>query len=90
MIFRNGWTNGEKFGFIKSSEIRNSAGLKRDIEVIDGIQNVLPSGIYQQLQSEFSTLIDAYKKSELISDLGLGIFSLSLRLFSIPLEMAMK
>ncbi len=38
----------------------------------------------RQFQSEFSTLADGYKKNELISDAGIGIYSLS----SIPSDKA--
>jgi len=78
------WLNSEKFGFVKKSRIKNINSTKVTIEYLDGIQNILPYGIYQQFQTEFSTLVDGYKKSELITDLGIGVFSLS----SIPSDKA--
>jgi hypothetical protein len=84
IIFQYSWTCSEKYGFVKTSRIFNQADSKREIEILDGIQNIMPSGIYQKLQSEFSTLIDGYKKSELIDEHGLGVFSLS----SIPSDRA--
>ena len=82
--FQYSWTTSEKYGFIKTSKIFNEANSKKEIEILDGIQNILPSGVSQQLQSEFSTLIDGYKKCELIPEHGLGIYSLS----SIPSDRA--
>jgi hypothetical protein len=82
--FQYSWTCSEKYGFIKTSKIFNEAKIKREVEVLDGIQNILPSGVTHQLQNEFSTLIDGYKKSELISKYILGVFSLS----SIPSDRA--
>lgn len=78
------WTCSEKFGFIKTSKILNESNSKIEVEILDGIQNILPSGVSHKLQNEFSTLIDGYKKSELISKYGVGVFSLS----SIPSDRA--
>ena len=82
--FQYSWTCSEKYGFIKTSRIFNEANSKKEIEILDGIQNILPSGVSQQLQSGFSTLIDGYKKNELIAEHGVGVFSLS----SIPSDKA--
>lgn len=84
LVFKYGWTTSNKYGFVKFSEITNSADQEKEIEILDGIQNVLPSGINQQLQTEYSTLVDGYKKNELIEKIGLGVFSLS----SIPSDLA--
>lgn len=78
------WLNSEKYGFVKKSKITNNSSSEVKVEYLDGIQNILPYGIYQQFQTEFSTLTDGYKKNELISDLGIGVFSLS----SIPSDKA--
>lgn len=83
--FQYSWTCSEKYGFVKTSKIFNEAKIKREVEVLDGIQNILPSGVSHQLQNEFSTLIDGYKKNELISKYGLGVYSLS----SIPSDRAL-
>lgn len=82
--FQYSWTSSEKYGFIKTSKILNDSNSKREVEILDGIQNILPSGVSHKLQNEFSTLIDGYKKSELIAKCGLGVFSLS----SIPSDRA--
>ncbi len=83
--FQYSWTCSEKFGFVKTAKIFNESSTKKEIEVLDGIQNILPSGVSQKLQSGFSTLIDGYKKNELISKYGLGVYSLS----SIPSDRAL-
>jgi hypothetical protein len=41
---------------------------------LDGLQNIIPSGVGEDIQSSKSNLVDAYKKSELLPDVGLGIF----------------
>lgn len=82
--FQYSWTCSEKYGFVKTSKILNEAKSKKKIEILDGIQNISPSGVLQKLQSGFSTLVDGYKKCELIAEYGLGVFSLS----SIPSDSA--
>ncbi len=84
LIFKYGWTTSNKYGFVKFSEVTNSTDQEKEIEILDGIQNILPSGINQQIQTEYSTLVDGYKKNELIENIGLGVFSLS----SIPSDLA--
>lgn len=78
------WSCSEKFGFVKSTQIINESEEKVKVEILDGIQNILPSGVSYKLQNEFSTLVDGYKKNELDKKSGIGIFSLS----SIPSDKA--
>ena len=47
------------------------------IEMLDGIQNIIPYGVNSDLQFIRSNLVDAYKKSELEAEVGLGIYALS-------------
>lgn len=82
--FQYSWTCSEKYGFIKTSKIFNDSKSERKIEILDGIQNILPSGVTYKLQNEYSTLIDGYKKNELIPETGIGVYSLS----SIPSDRA--
>jgi hypothetical protein len=84
LTFSYSWLNSEKYGFIKKSVLTNNNSSINDIEVLDGIQNILPFGIDQKFQNEYSTLADGYKRSELIKEFGIGIFSLS----SIPSDKA--
>jgi hypothetical protein len=84
LSFRYGWYNSEKFGFIKKSSITNLNNSSTTIEILDGIQNVLPYGVDYGFQNEYSNLLDAYKKSELVEGSTLGLFILS----SIPIDRA--
>ena len=78
------WCNSERFGFVKKSQIRNERPEAVTIQVLDGIQNILPYGVDRAMQSERSTLLDAYKKNELEAEIGLGIYSLSSLLVDKP------
>jgi hypothetical protein len=84
VTFRYAWFNSEKYGFIKRSQIVNHSKGSVKIKILDGIQNLLPSGLNRRFQLEYSTLVDGYKKNELQTDSGLGLFILS----SIPVDRA--
>ena len=80
--FQYGWYNSEKFGWIRKSSIHNQSKTTVKIEIIDGIRNIIPYGIDYAFQNEYSNLLDAYKKNELLKESGLGLFMLS----SIPID----
>lgn len=75
--FRYQWNSSNKFGFIKKSTLTNLAPDDIKVSVLDGLQNIMPYGISADLQNNTSCLADAYKRSELIKDTGIGIFALS-------------
>jgi hypothetical protein len=82
--FKYSWANSEKFGFIRKASLMNQGSGTIRVEVLDGIRNILPYGLDSAFQNEFSNLLDAYKKNELLAKSGLAIFSLS----SIPVDRA--
>jgi len=75
--FRYSWQFSEKYGFSKQSSIINLSHSTIHLEVLDGLQNLLPYGVTSGMQNEKSNLINAYKKNELDLQSGLGLFSLS-------------
>jgi hypothetical protein len=74
MTFRYAWMNSNEFGWIKKSELNNDTKQVIEVELIDGLQNILPYGTNRLAQNVFSTLVDAYKKTELIEEAGLALF----------------
>ncbi|MCF8359204.1 MAG: hypothetical protein K9H26_10620 [Prolixibacteraceae bacterium] len=83
LTFRYSWGNSEKFGWVRESSLHNNGGPCR-IKIADGLQNILPWGINRNMQDTKSTLVDAYKKSELLNGTSLALFRLS----SIPVDKA--
>jgi hypothetical protein len=77
LVFRTAWRTGDRFGFIKSSWLHNQGDNACHVELLDGLQNILPFGATSQLQNTLSNLLDAYKRNELEPANGLGIFALS-------------
>lgn len=77
LTFRYQWSSSNLFGFVKTSELINNSDSDYSITFLDGIQNILPFGVSSDLQATTSNLVDAYKRSELHQESGLGIFALS-------------
>ena len=84
LSFTYRWSSSDKYGFVKTSEVINHNPSSVKIEVLDGLQNVLPAGVVSDLQSQSSNLVDAYKRNELDQNTGLGIFALS----AVPVDKA--
>ncbi|MCB2413308.1 hypothetical protein LGT39_10680 [Demequina sp. TTPB684] len=84
LSFRYSWANSEAYGFVRRSELRNLSDRKVSVELLDGIRNVLPSGVSRRFQLEFSTLVDGYKRTETAEDTDIALFRLS----SIPVDTA--
>ena len=57
--------------------MKNTSGNDYEITLLDGIQNIMPFGVPSDLQRSTSNLVDAYKRSELEPESGMGIFALS-------------
>ncbi|WP_291380017.1 hypothetical protein [Demequina sp.] len=84
LVFRYSWANSDAYGFVRQSQLRNTSDAPVSVEILDGIRNVLPSGVSRRFQLEFSTLVDGYKRTETAEDTDLALFRLS----SIPVDTA--
>lgn len=77
LTFNYQWNSSNNFGFVKKSQIINHSQNDYSIVFLDGIQNIMPHGVSSDLQTATSNLVDGYKRSEIDSKSGLGIFALS-------------
>lgn len=77
LAYRYAWRTSDLFGFVKTSWLRNFSKSKCQVELLDGIQNILPAQVTSLTQNTFSPLLDAYKRSELDLDTGLAILALN-------------
>ncbi len=84
LLFRYRWAFSERFGFVRSCHLENIGRAPCVLNVLDGLQNVLPYGFSSEFVMRYSNLGNAYKKSELLTGSGLGLFYLS----SIPTDRA--
>jgi len=77
LSFHYDWNSSDTYGFVRHASLENQEDTSVSVRLLDGIQNILPSGVEQALQNASSNLVDAYKKCELEKDSALGIYSLS-------------
>jgi hypothetical protein len=77
LSFSCSWMLSNRFGFVRRAALVNQSAEPVGINVLDGIQNLLPHGLTRRFQLEYSTLADGYKENELDSKTGLGLFKLS-------------
>ncbi len=77
LTFRYQWNFSHTYGFVKKSILINNNSDEISVTLLDGIQNIMPYGVEEGLQAIRSNLVDAYKKNELESEVGIGVFSLS-------------
>lgn len=84
LTFRYEWMNSERWGFVRRATLVNDGLEGIRVDLLDGIQNVLPCGLDRRFQLEYSTLADGYKRTELLPHTGLALFCLS----SIPVDKA--
>ena len=77
---RVAWQTGSRFGIVRTCELTNVGEAVSDVEILDGLVNVLPAGVGVNVQNGLSNLLDAYKRSEVDVPSGLGMFWLSSRL----------
>ena len=76
LSFRETWSTSEGYGFVRKAEIENLSDSQIDVNILDGLQNILPAGTPQFTQTNSSNLVDAYKWSELDEQSGLALFTL--------------
>jgi hypothetical protein len=77
LTFRYQWNSGKIYGFIRKAELINISAKDYRINLLDGIQNIMPYGVPSAIQRSTSNLVDAYKRSELEPVSRIGIYALS-------------
>lgn len=77
LTYRYHWNSSDLYGFVKKSELINDGTEEVTTTVLDGLQNILPATVGEDLQKASSNLVDAYKRSELKQETGIGIIALS-------------
>ncbi|MEM9857811.1 MAG: hypothetical protein AAF843_10660, partial [Bacteroidota bacterium] len=77
LTFRYLWSSSNQYGFVKKSCLVNHSDEQVQVHLLDGIQNIIPYGVGGNLQNQRSNLVDAYKRNELETASGIGIFALS-------------
>jgi hypothetical protein len=76
LAFHYTWATSPQYGFVRRCELRNLASTPQPIELLDGLQNILPAGTPEAVQANASNLVNAYKWTELDPGSGLAMFAL--------------
>ncbi len=76
LIFRYTWVSSDTYGFARQCELHNFGSRNLSIDLVDGLQNILPAGTPRFAQANSSNLVDAYKWTELDEQTGLALFTL--------------
>ncbi|MCR9016620.1 hypothetical protein [Aquiflexum gelatinilyticum] len=84
LTFQYQWNTSHLYGFVKKSRLINHNTKTVEVSLVDGIQNIVPCGVGSSVQNSLSNLVDAYKRSELDKESGLGIFALSVIIVDKP------
>jgi len=80
LAFRYTWATSDSFGFVRQCELQNLSSRNVSVDIVDGLQNLLPAGTPPFAQSNTSNLVDAYKWSELDAATGLAFLTLYSRI----------
>ena len=77
LTYRYAWQTSHRYGFVKKSWLTNHDNAPLNVNLLDGVQNLLPYGTTPGTQNELSCLVDAYKKNELDLETGLAVYTMS-------------
>lgn len=80
LTFTYQWATCEKYGFVRTSSVKNNSEQAVEFEIVDGIQNIVPPEAPLALMQTCSALLDAYKWNELKADSSLASYSLYAKL----------
>ena len=76
LAFRYTWSTSAEFGFIRDCELQNLGSESIQLDVLDGLQNILPAGTPRFTQTFSSNLVNAYKWAEVDEQTGLAFITL--------------
>ena len=79
VTFRYEWSTSARFGFVRECALTNDGRTPVEVDVLDGLLNLLPANVEEKLQQGFSCLLDAYKKSALLPGSSLAVYALEAR-----------
>lgn len=84
LTFRYGWSAAGELGFIRTVSLTDDAGSEVQVEILDGLLDILPSETKLVMQQNFSCLINAYCRAELCCPEALAVYSLSAQIVDLP------
>ena len=77
LCFRAEWRTSARFGFVREATIVNRGPTPVAVRVLDGLLNLMPGDINEQLQLGYSCLVDAFKTQERVPGSTLALYTLA-------------
>ncbi len=62
--FRATWAPSNTHGWVRTVEVADVGGRGAELEVLDGLFDVMPAGVDARTEQTLSNLVDSYKRSE--------------------------
>ncbi len=84
LTFQYKWQASSEYGFIRKSSLINFGEKRVQVELLDGLRNIMPAGVELRTQQEMSNLANAYKVSEYMPDANCALFFLNALLMDRP------
>ncbi len=84
LAFRYRWAASGRFGWVRTAALVNRGTDGVDVQLLDGLRNVLPHGAPLALYQQASSLIDAYKRCDYDPRARLAVFSLTAQILDRP------
>ena len=76
LAFQYEWSTAAGLGLVRTARLRGAAAAPVDVQVLDGVLNLVPPGVGVAHVSTMSSLTDAYKWNESAAGGRLGLFTL--------------
>jgi len=76
LVYRYTWASSDSHGFVRQCELQNIGDENLSVDIVDGLQNILPASTPRAIQASASNLVDAYKWTELDEQTNLAMFTL--------------
>ena len=88
LCYRYRWRTSAKYGFVRTVTLENIGEEEKDLHIVDGLADLLPSGIDARTQLSYSCLVDAYRLSEYTAESKLLVHRMAASLIdeAVPLE----
>ncbi len=84
LAFRYRWAGSDETGWVRTARLTNLGERRVAVRLLDGLRNLLPSGVALGLLQQAGCLVDTYKRADLDPETGLGIYSLTARVSDRP------
>ena len=67
----------DTYGFVRICTLKNESDDAIELDLLDGLNRILPAGVDQGLYEKASYLAEAYMRHERLTDLPMAIYTLN-------------